>query len=121
MKRPTLNMKKTQILILIAASIVLTVACEHDKTNLPTIPPGEEQFTSLDDAEYVQLNPVLDASLGSEYDFIRPADVYVGVDNFIYVANTGKNEIVMMDGGGQIQGRSQFISQPEAITQNDSL
>lgn len=101
-------------LVVLAAS-----ACTHNKFDLPVIPPAEEQFPSLDDAEYVQLNPALDAQHG--YNFNHPADIYLGVDNFLYVADTGNNRIVMMDVGGQVQGVSQFIATPEAITQNDSL
>jgi len=43
------------------------------------------------------------------------------VDNFLYVADTDNNRIVMLDLGGAIQGYSQYIEHPEAITQNDSL
>lgn len=110
---------KDFLAILAILIFVFMNACTHDEFPTPTIPPAEQQFTSQDEAEYVQLNPPLDAAHG--YHFSKPADIYVGVDNFLYVADTGNDRIVMMDAGGQIQGFSQKIPHPEAIAQNDSL
>ena len=108
------------VVLLITTLILLGIsACTTNDTKLPVIPPGEEQFPSLDDVEYVLINPPLDAAHG--YDFNQPSDVYIGVDNFLYVADTGNDRIVMLDAGGQLQGVSQYIPHPEAITQNDSL
>jgi hypothetical protein len=107
------------IFLLISVFAILLLSCSHDRMDLPTIPAAEEQFQSIDDAEYVQINPPLDAAHG--YSFNHPADIYLGVDNFLYVADTDNNRIVMMDIGGQEQGVSQFIAHPEAISQNDSL
>ncbi|RMH84173.1 MAG: hypothetical protein D6681_16645 [Calditrichaeota bacterium] len=97
----------------------MAFACSNDKFPLPDIPPAERQFTGLDSITYEPINPPWDVAHG--YNFRRPADVYVGVDNFIYVCDTGNDRIVMLDIGGQVQGISQFIPHPEAITQNDSL
>jgi hypothetical protein len=107
--------------IIIFLSFVLLISCEHDKIQLPTIPTGEEQFSNVGEAVFVQISPVLDASLGAEYAFNNPSDIFFGADNLIYVCDTGNNRIVMMDAGGAIQGISQTIPHPEAISQNDSL
>lgn len=111
-------MKKWSIILSLFLLVILS-ACTNNTTPLPVIPPAEEQFPGLDDAEYVLINPPLDAAHG--YNFNQPADVYVGVDNFLYVADTGNDRIVMLDAGGQLQGVSGYIPHPEAITQNDSL
>lgn len=95
---------------------IIIISCQHEKFPLPNIPEDEPQ-TGGD--TYVQLNQVWDNASG--YNFKNPADVYYGVDNFLYVADTDNDRIVMMDLGGGIQGYSQYIPQPEAITQNDSL
>ncbi len=99
--------------------LILTAGCTHDELPLPTIPPAEEQFPSYETPDYIQINPSFDAANG--YNFNHPADIYYGIDNFLYVADTDNNRIVMMDIGGTIQGYSQPIEHPEAITQNDSL
>ena len=97
---------------------VLLAACGHEKTPLPTV-PSDDDGGNIGRAVYVQLNPPLDAANG--YNFSEPADIYLGADNFLYICDTGNDRIVMMDLGGTIQGISQPIPQPEAITQNDSL
>lgn len=99
--------------------ILFIVSCEHDKLTLPHIDTEDQNTTSSNEAEYVQLNRVFDAASG--YNFNHPADIYYGVDNFIYIADTDNHRIVMLDLGGTIQGYSQTIPHPEAISQNDSL
>jgi len=99
--------------------IALIFSCTSQKLPLPNIPPVEDQFSNVGKEVYVQLLPAFDAAHG--YNFNQPSDIYLGVDNFLYIADTGNDRIVMMDLGGQIQGISQPIPHPEAITQNDSL
>jgi len=99
--------------------IMLGVGCSHDKYPLPSIPSEEDRYQNLNKAVYNLINPILDDQSG--YNFRNPSDIYFGVDNFVYVCNTDANQIIMMDAGGTIQGISQFIEHPEAITQNDSL
>ena len=108
-----------QTLLISFLTALLLSGCSHDKLELPVIPPGDEQFKGLDDAEYVLLSPILDASNG--YSFRQPSDVFFGADNFLYVADTGNDRIVMLDAGGAVQGISGYLPHPEAITQNDSL
>jgi DNA-binding beta-propeller fold protein YncE len=108
---------KTVVWILFVFLISISIFCTHEKFPLPSIPPEEERF-DLGEARYIQLNPPLDAANG--YSFNKPSDIYVGADNFVYVADTENNRIAMMDAGGAILGYSQFIPHPEAITQNDS-
>lgn len=110
-------MKLSMFLVLIFVISAL-LFCTHEKYPLPSIPPEGERFT-LGVGRYIQINPALDAAHG--YDFDNPSDIYYGADNFIYIADTDNNRIVMMDLGGAIQGYSQPIPHPEAISQNDSL
>ena len=106
-------------LMLSTCFLIMIAGCTHDEFPLPTIPPAEEQFPSYQNPDYIQINPPLDAANG--YNFRNPSDIFYGADNFLYVADTDNNRIVMMDIGGTIQGYSQPIDHPEAITQNDSL
>jgi hypothetical protein len=99
--------------------LILLVYCSHDKYPVPSIPSEGDRYANINNEVYNMINPILDAAHG--YDFQSPSDIYYGVDNFIYICNTGKNEIIMMDAGGTIQGISNKVPHPEAITQNDSL
>ncbi len=103
-------------LAIIAILLLSLSACKHETLPLPNIPEDEPQIIG---DEYVQLNEKFDAAHG--YHFKAPSDIYYGVDNFLYIADTGNDRIVMMDLGGGIMGYSQPIPHPEAITQNDSL
>ncbi|NOX37086.1 MAG: hypothetical protein GXO78_06060 [Calditrichaeota bacterium] len=106
-------------LLLIGFMGLILFGCAHEKLPLPNIPPAEDQYANVGKETYVQLNPPLDKAHG--YDFSKPSDIYLGADNFLYIADTGNDRIVMMDLGGGIQGVSQYIPHPQAITQNDSL
>ena len=108
-----------QMIYFLAVCTFLIGGCAHDEFPMPDIPPADEQFPNYRNPVYLQINPALDAAHG--YSFNRPRDIYYGVDNFIYIADTDNNRIVMMDIGGAVQGVSQPIPHPEAITQNDSL
>jgi len=93
--------------------------CAHDKYPLPSIPPADDRYGNIGKEVYNLIHPVLDAAGG--WNFSSPRDIYFGVDNFLYVCDSGNNRIVMLDAGGGIQGYSQYIAHPEAISQNDSL
>lgn len=109
---------KLAIYLIAAILVSFLLFCTHEKYPLPSIPDDGGGYT-YGVGRYVQINPPLDAAHG--YDFKKPSDIYYGADNFLYIADTENNRIVMMDVGGAIQGVSQFIPHPEAITQNDSL
>ncbi|MBL7135427.1 MAG: hypothetical protein ISS81_02395 [Candidatus Marinimicrobia bacterium] len=100
-------------------SLFLMLSCSHDKYSLPTVPDVEDRYSNIGKEVYNFIYPILNKENG--WDFKKPSDIYFGVDNFVYVCDTDNNRIVMMDAGGEIQGVSQFIEHPEAISQNDSL
>ncbi len=112
-------MMQKVITFFVFVAMILVIGCSHDKYPLPTVPSGEDLYGNIGKQVYNLINPILDAGHG--YSFNHPSDIYVGVDNFIYVCDTDNNRIVMLDLGGAVQGVSQFIEHPEAITQNDKL
>lgn len=109
---------KLAFLWLIAYGLFLS-SCSHDKYPLPSIPNVEDRYSNIGKTVYNLVYPIWDSHNG--YNFGHPADIYFGVDNFLYICDTDNNRIIMLDAGGAIQGYSQFIPHPEAITQDDSL
>lgn len=94
---------------------LVMISCNTNDTALPVIPETEDQFVGLNDDKYVLFNEITGI-------FNNPSDIYYSfADNFIYVADTDNDRIVMLDWGGNVQGISQTIPHPEAVTQNDSL
>ncbi|MBU0712670.1 hypothetical protein KJ762_07310 [bacterium] len=109
-------MKKTIIILLFS---LLYMTCSSDKYPLPSIPDIDDRYANIGKQVYNLIYPILDAESG--YAFNHPSDIYFGVDNFVYVCDTDNNRIVMLDAGGGLQGISQYIDHPEAISQDDSL
>lgn len=112
-------MKKIYRQIIVLCWIAWLASCTVDKYPLPNVPDSDSSYANIGKEVYNLIYPILDAENG--YSFNHPSDIYVGVDNFIYICDTDNDRIVMMDGGGTIQGYSQYIEHPEAVTQNDSL
>lgn len=98
--------------------IVLIVGCSNEKIGLPTV-PSDLGFGNIGEEVYVQLTPVWDINHG--LDLNTPSDIHLGLDNFLYVADTGKNRILMLDISGAIQGVLTGIENPLAITQDNLL
>lgn len=112
-----INKKYTWIIFL--GWLILMASCANDKYPLPSVPDSDSSYSNIGKEVYNLVYPILDAANG--YSFNHPSDIYFGVDNFIYICDTDNNRIVMMDEGGTVQGYSQYIEHPEAITQDDSL
>ena len=55
------------------------------------------------------------------YPFSQPADVYVGREPLVYIADTGKNRIYMLDTFGNIQGILKGIQNPVDMVQDPRL
>ena len=93
------------------AAALLTSSCgeKFDSSVFPEI-----EFTDERTVQYVQLSP---AWIG----FNQPEDVHVGYDEFIYVADTGNDRVVMLDINGTVVGISQPITRPVAIAQDRKL
>ena len=90
------------------ALALFMLSCEN-KPELPTAAVNSNQ--KYNDTSYIQLNPVWTG-------FHNPSDVYVGSDNFIYVADTDSNRIVMMDLAGRLIGYSKYIKNPTKISED---
>ena len=93
-------------------AIALTAPSCGEKFDASVFP--EIEVTEERSIEYVQLAPVWDG-------YNQPEDVHVGYDEFVYVADTGNDRVVMLDINGTIIGISQRIPHPVAIDQDRKL
>lgn len=96
--------------------IVLMIGCTDKFNDIPTS-SGTGNIGNVGDTVYVKQNPDWDRNL---FNFSKPQDIIVGREPFIYIANTGNNEIIMMDISGQVLG-TKSIFKPVAIAQDYQL
>jgi len=110
--------------------LLLSFACGGDKVNLPQAPENPGGTIAQDDTSYIQLFPIWGLESSTIYDFRGPRDILLGREPLIYVADTGNNQVVMMDLAGNIIGVSGAIHDqsacpgpggPVAIAQDSKL
>lgn len=101
--------KYTQILIF--GVIIYMSGCEQ-KFDLTQLPDPGQPITSLD-TNYVEIYPPWGG-------FESPRAIIVGNDQLIYVADYGRDEIVMMDAGGTVLNR-RTVMRPISIAHNSKL
>ena len=104
--------------LLCATVIFVVVSCGGEKIPLPQQPDSIGDI-AIDDTTYLQLNPIWEPATG--YDFNQPKDVLVGRDQFVHIADTGNDRIVMLDQAGNVMGISQSVENPVAITQDSKF
>ncbi len=97
--------------------VLIITGCKNVKIGLPTVP--NTGLGNVGKEVYVQLLPVWDAEFGVVMN--QPSDIILGLDNLIYVCDTGNNRIIMLDILGAVQGVSQPVENPLAITQDNLL
>jgi len=84
-----------------------------DKINLNQFDLTESNPNIGGDTVYIQLNPIWEG-------FNKPQDIIVGSEPFIYVADTEKDRIVMLNLDGRILG-IRAIQKPVALAQDFQL
>ncbi|MBD3232696.1 MAG: hypothetical protein GF315_03120 [candidate division Zixibacteria bacterium] len=104
------------IFIVIVSFSLIQPSC-GEKPERPTASGGGE--TELGDTLYIPLSPAWDA--GNGFDFSSPQDVLVGLDTYIYVADTGNDRIVRLDAGGTIHAVYNGIPHPTQISQDELM
>jgi hypothetical protein len=76
-------MKKIYRQIIVLCWIAWLASCTVDKYPLPNVPDSDSSYANIGKEVYNLIYPILDAENG--YSFNHPSDIYVGVDNFIYL------------------------------------
>lgn len=105
-------MMKKSLLGLITVFILIQ-GCDRKFNTEELVAPNTGGGNIGGDTVYVQLNPVWEG-------FNNPQDIYVGKDQFIYVADTDNDRVVMLNVAGQVLG-SVAIKKPVAIAQDYRL
>lgn len=80
---------------------ILLLSC-GEKTPLPDVIVSPDLF-GANDTSYVHLTPDWDASyMGYSEAFIEPADIAIGDDGYLFVADKANNRIVTLSQAGQV-------------------
>jgi hypothetical protein len=97
------------IAFLLVAGLIFQFGCEQKIT-----PPVDTGRTStIGDTNYVEVIPPWGG-------FESPSSIIIGNDQLIYVADYGRNEVVMLNAGGAILKR-RTIPHPVSLAQNSKL
>jgi len=81
-------------------SAFIFIACDQDEYPLPT-PKTTDTAFGANDTNYVELSPEWN-NANLDHDFADPHDITIGMDDIIYVADTGNDQIVAMSKSGEI-------------------
>ena len=106
-------MKMKKYLLIIVSIIFYIQGCDNKFNTNELVVPNSGGGNISGDTVYVQLNP-------SWKGFNNPQDIYIGHDQFLYVADTDNNRVVMMNVAGQILS-TLSIKRPIAIAQDYKL
>jgi len=96
---------------------LLVIGCKEDITDISEFEAENSKGTDskLNDTLYIQINPVWDYQ-----GFKNPQDIIIGREQFVYVADTDNDRIVMMNLDGQVLG-TRNVKRPVAIAQDHQL
>lgn len=102
------------------ATIILLIlffsGCSEEVVDIAEFEAENSKETgAISDTVYIQVNPVWDYQ-----GFNNPQDIIVGREQFIYVADTDNDRIVMMNLDGKILG-TRNVKHPVAIAQDYKL
>ncbi len=85
-------MKKTVITILAVLTYLVLTTCEYDRLTMPDSNDTSKIFNT-GEINYIQMNPVWN-------DFYTPIDIFISLDDYIFVADSGNQRVVVMDKTG---------------------
>ena len=105
-------------LILIILATVYS-GCDFRKLPLPVEKTGVLAF-GANDTSYIEVSPVWNSSFLGE-KLIAPSDIIVGPDGYLWIANSGGNEVFAVTKAGRVLRSNHFdrirpISHPTAIS-----
>ncbi|NOY79096.1 MAG: hypothetical protein GXO76_14685 [Calditrichaeota bacterium] len=114
---------KTTVLLLLGFALIYS-GCDFRKLPLPVEKSGIMAF-GANDTSYIEIKPVWNSSfLGRTLN--RPTDIIVGPDGYLWVANSGNNEIFSLTKAGEILSSNNFdnlrpLLHPTALSLDSKL
>ncbi len=91
-------MKKI-ILIIAITILMITAGCDYNPITLPEQDQSAGIGISSGEIKYLQLNPVWSMANGVELN--DPRDIFISLDDYIYVADYGNDRVIVMNKSGE--------------------
>ncbi len=98
-------------MMIFAVALVLAGCGEKGKIVDPATLPQASGNQAVGDTSYIQLQPVWTG-------FYGPKGIKVGYDYILYVTEPDSNRVAMVELSGVIVGRSKYVKNPVAITED---
>lgn len=92
-------------LFLIAIFLFLAIKCEYEKIPLPDYPDTVSIVFAPGNEKYIPVNPPWE---GEKWNFNRPKDIFISVDDYIFVSDSGNSRIVVLTKSGEIVDKDNF-------------
>jgi len=86
-------MRKILITSLIVFAYLLITSCSYERLVMPNSNDTSQIFNT-GEIKYIQMNPVWD-------NFAYPIDIFISYDDYIFVADSGNSQVVVLDKTGQ--------------------
>ena len=87
-------MKKLQYFILFILIYLFVINCEYTPISMPNSNDSTKLF-STGEIKYIAMNPSWD-------NFSKPLDIFISIDDYIFIADSGKNQITVLNKTGDI-------------------
>lgn len=118
--------RDTKILVSLLAVMAIIFSC-GDKMPLPSVQYSPESF-GANDTSYIHLQPDWDeVTIGYEGVLpMMPVDIAIGIDDYIFVADSANNKVFALDKSGSIESNYNLdkiypIEAPSGIDINEKL
>lgn len=83
----------------IVVLLFIVSACEYNPITLPSASDSSSVPFNPGDIRYIPINPVWG---GAPWNFNHPADIFISMDDYIFVADSGNSQVLVMDKTGNI-------------------
>ncbi len=90
-------MKKISVVLLLTVISIFGWHCAYDPVTMPETTDSSQVFKPGEE-KYISLNPTWN---GDTRDFDQPRDIYISIDDYIFVADSGNKRIVVLNKTGR--------------------
>ena len=97
-------MMQNRIIATVIFSLILFTTCSFEPINMPESANSDIIFNTGEE-KYIPVNPEWG---GATWNFNNPTDIFISLDDYIYVADSGNARIVVMAKTGEIVENDDF-------------